>query len=112
MTLNNGFIHFLNPLPTTRPAISSSPPIACYVTESTREDSPDFPEDPFNTTVEPPTPYSAVPWSETAILADIKLIKVQDWLETLERPNSLSDSEYKSFMCYCTKFFIVNDRLW
>ena len=47
---------------------------------------------------EPPTPYEVVPCSEGAIKADIKLIAVQQWLEGLKRPDSLTYSEYKSFM--------------
>jgi len=44
--------------------------------------------------------------------ADEKLTKVQHWLETLERPSSMSDSQYKTFMRYCTEFFISEGRLW
>ena len=43
---------------------------------------------------------------------DDKLVKVKKWLETLERPDSMTNSEYKSFMRYCTEFFILNGRLW
>ena len=43
---------------------------------------------------------------------DERLDKVQQWLETLEWPNAMTDTDYKTFMCYCTEFFIDNDKLW
>ena len=57
-------------------------------------------------------PYSIVPGTEQANKVDEHLIKVQKWLETLTRPDKMTDTEYKTFMRYCTEFFIFNERLW
>ncbi|KAF8801947.1 hypothetical protein BYT27DRAFT_6781660, partial [Phlegmacium glaucopus] len=110
----NGFMHFINPSPsspTQRSSITSSPPISCYITDSTRSYLVDTKADPPR---ELPTPYTNIPRSEAASRSDCRLIHVQHWLKTLERPPDISDSEYKSFMRYCTEFFIAGetDRLW
>jgi hypothetical protein len=109
----NGFMHIVNPSPRL-PTISGfqleSPPVTCYVIETTREDS-EPQEDMPGTHA---TPYTDVPRSETAIMADAKLRLVRHWLQTLVRPQGLSDAEYKTFMRYCTEFFLSGegDRLW
>ena len=60
--------------------------------------------------------YSDVPRSEKAQAADAKLGTVKTWHQTLEWPPDvaeLSDAEYKSFMRYCTEFFVSDgERLW
>ena len=108
----NGFLHFINPIPPYIPSISNTPPIVCYITGDVREDSQEPEDEPHNATQEPPTPYSIVPRSATAKAADLKLSKVQRWLETLERPDSLTDPEFKAFMRYCTEFFVYKNILW
>lgn len=108
----NGFIHFINPLPTHIRSISATPPISCYITDDT-QDEPQEQDDALKVPPkDPPTPYSIVPRSETAKATDLKLVKVQHWLETLERPTALTDSEFKSFMRYCVEFFVLDGRLW
>jgi hypothetical protein len=107
----NGFIHFINPLPTHIHSLTTSPPISIYISDTIQEESQEQDEAPTAPT-DPPTPYSVMPRSETAKAADLKLEKVQHWLETLERPDSLSDSEFKTFMRYCVEFFVRNGRLW
>jgi hypothetical protein len=107
----NGFIHFINPLPTHIPSIIESPPISCYITDTIREESQE-PDEAPQALPEQSTPYSVIPRSETAKATDLKLEKVQHWLETLERPASLSDSEFKTFMRYCVEFFVLEGRLW
>ena len=102
----NGFMHFINLLPSHISYNSNTPLILCYITNTPWEDSPQIQDK------DPPTPYSAVQWSEGAKAADLRLEKAQHWLEMLERPPSLSDSEFKSFICYCTKFFVSDGRLW
>jgi len=57
-------------------------------------------------------PYSAIPRSEQALKADTRLSNVQNWHNTLERPTDMSDSEYNTFVRYCTEFFVKFDRLW
>ena len=69
------------------------------ITDTVDEDTQDSTEDTLTpTSADLPTPYSIVPRSDTAKLADEKLSKVQHWLETLERPSSMTDSQYKTFM--------------
>lgn len=109
----NGFMHFINSPTLFQPQARfqlTAPPVTCYVVDGTREDSEppvDFPEAPA-------TPYSDVPRSEAAILSDGKLRNVRNWHRTLERPLGLSDAEYKTFMRYCTEFFLSGEeeRLW
>jgi hypothetical protein len=107
----NGFIHFINPHPTRIHSLITSPPISIYITDTTQEESQEQEEAP-KAPPDPPTPYSVIPRSESAKSADLKLEKVQHWLETLERPDSLSDSEFKTFMRYCVEFFVHDGRLW
>jgi len=111
----NGFIHFINPIPPFPSTITASPPVTSYITDTDRQASPDqdTPEDIIAPNgSDQITPYSIIPRSEFAIATDLKLGSVQHWLKTLERPPSLSDAEYKSFMRYCTDFFVAQDRLW
>ena len=107
----NSFIHFVNPLPNYIHYISTSPPISCYLSDREQEESQE-PEDAPTAPSDNPTPYSIVPRSETAKAADQKLESVQHWLTTLERPPLLSDSEFKTFMRYCTEFVVLDGRLW
>jgi hypothetical protein len=73
----NGFLHFLNPHPSTNRYLTSTPTITLYVLNN-----PPIPID----TSDPPIPYSTIPRLDSAIEVDRKLEKVQTWLETLERP--------------------------
>ena len=112
----NGFIHMINPLPTTTPKLTDTPPIICFITEGSRQISttpePNLQQtDNAEDTDNSPT-YDIVPRSEAAVKADNRLLKIQPWLETLDRPENLTDDEYKTFMRYCTEFFIAHDRLW
>ena len=106
----NGFLHFLNPHPRFSHCITTTPPIATYVHSdlTTSNNTPTTNEQEDNISV----PYSIIPRHESAIEADRKLVKVQSWLETLERPPDFTDSEYKTFMRYCTEFVIISNRLW
>jgi hypothetical protein len=108
----NGFIHFIDPLPFQIDSISTSPPISCYITDVAREDSQGPEDAPQVHSDDMPTPYTIVPRSDTAQVTDEKLTKVKTWLETLERPPSVSDSWYKTFMRFCTEFFLSDGRLW
>ena len=58
-------------------------------------------------------PYLDVPRSDSAVAADLQLELVRQWLRTLKQPKGQTDSEYKTFMRYCTEFFLgEDDRLW
>jgi Integrase zinc binding domain/RNase H-like domain found in reverse transcriptase len=118
----NGFIHMVNPRPTNLPTLINTPPITCYISENNRQNS-STPEPNNNTTedtedtdntedADNSASYNIVPRSEAASKADNRLLKVQHWLETLERPDNLTDAEYKTFMRYCTEFFVTDNRLW
>ena len=107
----NGFMHIINPSPTIVPALTATPPIINYAITSdhnqTKEDNSDL-----SVMEEAITPYSVIPRSEIAIAADQRLEKVRDWLETLKRPDGMIDPNYKTFMCYCTEFFVSDKHLW
>lgn len=115
----NGFIHFINALPSHRMAISTSPPMTCFVSTAERQVSPATEE--MDKEAEPtddddeghqPTSYDIVPRTEAASAADERLLKVRNWLETLVRPQDMNDKEYKTFMRYCTEFFVLSEKLW
>ena len=107
----NGFMHIINLSPTIASALTATPPIINYAITSdhnqTKEDNSDL-----SVTEEAITPYSVIPRSEIAIAADQRLEKVRDWLETLKRPDGMIDPDYKTFMRYCTEFFVSDKRLW
>ena len=69
----------------------------CFITENNWDDSPKP-----DTEEENPTNYDIVPRTEAAIKADSCLHQIQPWLETLQQPEDLTDTEYKMFMWYCT----------
>ena len=109
----NGFMHFINPSPShamLSHGTVTAPPVSCYVISASN-----VAEEPMDRE-DPPIPYSIIPRSELAIAADEKLFAVKSWHATLEWPaglTKLTDSEYKSFLRYCTEFFVAEDgRLW
>ena len=100
----NGFMHFLNPYPTSFDGFTTMPPIATYITNAPQHETKRrHSEAPGGLTT---TPYSIVPQSEAANNADIWLARVQIWLETLRQPDD------KTFMCYCTEFAVISGKLW
>lgn len=111
----NGFVHFINNFPSRLLATSTSPPFTCFITTTSEEEDEQVQGDDSgdrDQNNKPQTPYTIVPRSEAAIAADRRIDKVRHWLATLERPESMTDSEYKTFMRYCTEFFLVSDKLW
>jgi len=56
--------------------------------------------------------YNIVPRSDHARKANKCVKLVRKWHTTLLQPESMSDGEYKMFLCYCTEFFKSADRLW
>ena len=103
----NSFIHMINSAPSYRfqaRFVLATPPIACYISEST-QDHTTLPEEPGEDLA---FSYKEdVPRSEKAILANLKIRHVRQWLRALERPREITDEEYKTFMRYCTKFFLA-----
>ena len=47
-------------------------------------------------------------------MANLKIRHVRQWLHMLDRLMDMTDEEYKTFMRYCTEFFLAgkDDRLW
>jgi hypothetical protein len=106
----NGFMHFLNPHPLRLDCITAAPPMAIYIMDTPEQDTERAsPEAPEETSA---IPYSAVPRSEAAVNADLRVEKVQAWLETLRRPEDMTDAQYKTFMRYCTEFAVISGKLW
>ena len=109
----NGFMHMINASPSHPTQVAnlvSTPPIACYVIESTRNPSLEPSDETASNNYD--TLYMDVPRSDSAKAADTRLDAVKIWHQTLEWPIDLlelSDSEYKSFMWYCTEFFVSGD---
>jgi hypothetical protein len=56
--------------------------------------------------------YDIVPCTEFTKSDDLCLQKVYKWLQDLARPADLSDSDYTTFIRYCTEFFVDSNRLW
>jgi hypothetical protein len=113
----NGFMHFINEPSSrvqSRTSTVSSPPVSCYIIEAASNDTAASAE--ATELREPTMTYADVPRSEQAKAADTKLSTVKAWHQTLEWPidmAELSDSEYKSFLRYCTEFFVSDgERLW
>ena len=106
----NSFLHSLNPHLSIHHCITPTPPIAPYVhSDSPTLDNTSSNNQQGNSDLKS---YSIIPQSDSAIEADCKLERVQTWLKKLERPEGLSDSEYKTFMQYCTEFVIISKQLW
>src|SRR5271155_2570905 len=101
----------LNPLPIHIYTLTDAPPTTCFITDNNRDESQE-PDEPEPKEEENPVNYDIVPRSDTVIKADDKLQKVRPWLDTLQRPDNLTDPEYKTFMRYCTEFFVSENRLW
>ena len=111
----NGFMHFINPTPGLVPLqtpLLATPTVACYVIKSTSA-STGSDENTAGASLH----YTDIPRSDSAKAADDRLTTVKYWLTNLEWPVDLlelPDSEYNTFMRYCTEFFVSgdDDRLW
>ena len=110
----NGFMHFVNMLPSQCLAIMAAPPMTCFIVTGNHNiqiDNDEGRDNTDNDNTRPVTPYSIVPRLDAAVAADKRMEKVRWWLETLEWPAAMTDMEYKSFMQYSTEFFISGNRL-
>ena len=104
-------MHFINAHPLNSRTMTLTPIIATYALDTAHKDSPELDSlhlENDNTI----TPYSVIPWSDLAHITDEKLEKVQHWLETLKWLDSRTDMDYKTFMRYCTEFYVARNRLW
>ena len=111
----NGFMHFVNILPSRRLAITAAPPMTCFIVTGDHDIQIDDDErrgDTDDDNTRPATPYSIVPRSDAVVTADERMEKVRQGLETLQRPAVMTDTEYKSFMRYSMEFFISGNKLW
>ena len=108
-------MHFVNVLPSQRLAITAAPPMTFFIVTGDHDIQIDDDEgraDTDDDNTRPATPYSIVPRLDAAVTADERIKKVRRWLETLQRPVAMMDTEYKSFMQYSTEFFILGNKLW
>ena len=104
----HGFLHILLPL---SKAPIEQPPVSLYIVSTFVAKESDDESDPDNQH-DAPLCYDDIPWSELACKADKHTALVCTWHDTLVCPNSLSDTEYETFLWYCTEFFIASDKLW
>ena len=102
-------MNFINLHPLNPRTMTSTPIITTYTLDTIHRHSPE-PDSLHLKNNDTMTPYSVVPRSDLARTTDEKL--VQHWLETLERPDSMTDEGYRTFMQYCTEFFVAKNRLW
>jgi hypothetical protein len=56
--------------------------------------------------------YILAPRSAQAKVNNSYLLKVFQLLQDLRQLDGLSDTEYATFIWYCTDFFIDNNQLW
>jgi hypothetical protein len=109
----HGFMHIIN---SPSPKIFHQPPISIYIAESNEttfaQDIDKPPDNSHTDKTEDSMDYSNVPRSDAAQRDDERILKVRKWHDDLLRPPGLSDSQYNTFLRYCTEFFISADRLW
>jgi len=53
-----------------------------------------------------------IPQSNEAQVLDAKMVAIKHFLNSCKKPVDLSDEEFKSFMHYAARFFILEDNLW
>ena len=56
--------------------------------------------------------YADVPRTAQAKADDVRVDKVRSWLDSLIRPDDISDSDYASFIRFAMKFFLRDAKLW
>ncbi len=101
----NGFLHMIS-TPTDRRI--EQPPITIYVSEA----AIDTETDRSNDNAIDDESYAMVPRTDAAKKADDRNIMVKEWHDTLVRPSNMKDSEYETFLKYCTEFFVAAKKLW
>ena len=103
----NGFLHMLNP------SLSYWFPVQFLLLRRSLAILQNRPETILSHRPKLPKTY-LFPRSEKAITTDLKIRHVRHWLGTLDRLKDMADEEYKTFMWYCTEFFLAgeDDQLW
>ena len=100
----NRFMHFIKLIYPHSEAVLDALPVTIYINEvgSNSLEVAEVEDDL----------YDNVPHSEEAEKVDERLDLVLKWLEMLQRPDRMLDSEYKMFMWYGMEFFISHGKLW
>ena len=100
----HGLMHMINnrTLRTHKDDITT----AAFITNKVDSTDVPIPED------DSPVTYADVPLTVAAQLADDRLLLVQRWLDTLQRPADLSDSDFTTFVRYAMSFFLRSGKLW
>ena len=100
----HGLMHMINDrtLRTHKDDIAT----AAFITNEVDSADVPIPED------DSPVTYADVPRTIAAQLADDRLVLVRRWLDTLQRPADLSDSDFATFVRYAMGFFLRSGRLW
>src|SRR5271168_1390359 len=85
----NGFMHVINPLPTSSDTIINAPPTTAFISDTVEEITPEPEETESEVNGSQATiTYNNVPRSPATIKADERLQEVQPWLKTLQRPSN------------------------
>ena len=96
-----GFMHFINLTP---PFQTPQIYIATFVADVADVEVPEE-----ATTA---ASYADVPRTAQAQAEDDRVDKVRQWLDSLTRPDNVSDSDYASFIRFAMKFFLRDGKLW
>ncbi|KNZ73434.1 hypothetical protein J132_03956 [Termitomyces sp. J132] len=56
-------------------------------------------------------PYNKIPCSAKVIASNKHMLLVKKWLNDLVRLENLSDTEYATFICYASTFFIAETKM-
>ena len=108
----NGFPHMIM---TPSHCTTQVPPVTIHLLSSftniTTDDS-DNENDDSDSPASASDTYAIIPRSEAARKADDRISLVKKWHSDLKRPLDMKDSEYETFLRYCTEFFVSSDRLW
>lgn len=105
----HGFIHHILPIPAR--SQFATPTRATLTAAQPTEDG----EDLSGGEVPQPEPdedLPPIPKSKHTERGDARLREVEDWLNTLARPETMTDQEYTRFIKYAQQFFLHDNRLW
>jgi hypothetical protein len=104
----HGFLHQINVVDIRPPTPSDSLPLP-FPRILTLVQATDLSEEETSTTDADIDDYTLAPRSAQAKIDNSSLLKVFQWLQDLRRPDDLSDTEYATFVRYCTDFFVDNN---